>query len=222
MLQARPKGTNDPFYAPHRDVAYLFPHLAFAAMKGLDAGNWQPWYKEYLYFHGVTEEMLGEGARVLALFCNSCTDDVQDTAAEHVLERSGFFNLPRPVQFVIQAKLGQFLLGAYFMSIREVTHQGEAPPLDMVSIVKGAERAAYYMSMNPFRRGAARCWSGFKRWVVNKLSGKEEEGLRLPKGPMPLAHQGLPAAAAAPVIDTAPPSLPAHLPPPGVDPKLGA
>jgi hypothetical protein len=218
MLQARPKGTNDPFYAPHRDVAYMFPHLALAAMRGLDAGNWLPWYKEYLNHHGVTEDMLGEGARALALFCNGCTDEVEDTAAEHVLERSGFFALPKPVQFVIQAKLGQLLLGAYFMSIREVTHQGEAPPLDMLSIVKGAERAAYYMSMGPVRRSFSRGWDGLKRWVVNKLNGKEQDGLRLPKGPMPLAHQGLPAAAPL-VIDTAPPNLPANLPLPGVAPN---
>lgn len=219
MLQARPKGTNDPFYGPHRDVAYMFPHLALAAMKGLDTGNWQPWYDTWLKLHGITEEQLGEGARRLALFCNSCTEEVDDQSAEHVLERVGFFDLPDPVQFVIQAKLGQLLLGAFFMSIREVTHLGEAPPMDLKAIVDGSERAAYYMSMGPLRRSIVRRWHGFKQWVVNKLTNSQpDEGPKLPRGPMPLAHQGY-TPDSSPIMDTAPPTLPPRLPLPGVSPE---
>lgn len=218
MLQIRPKGTNDPFYGPHRDLAYLFPHIAYAAMQGLDAGAWQPWYKEWLNHNGVTEEQLGEGARVLALFCKCCTAKIDEHSAEDVLERVGFFDLPRPVQFVIQAKLGQIMLGAFFASIREVTYLGEQPPIDLKAITDAGKRAAHYMSMGRVRRSMTRRWHSFKRWMAGKLGNKaDNDEPKLPKGPPP-TYQGSATATVGTEVTEEQPKLPERLPLPGASP----
>jgi hypothetical protein len=223
MLQARPKGTNDPFYAPHRDVAYLFPHLCAAAMRGLDAGNWEPWYKDWLDHHGLTEDDLGDGAAKLARFTNCAAAFAEHQMAPQVLEYVGYFDLPKPVQFVIYAKLGQMLMGAYFRGIREVTHEGEAPPLDLKGIVDASTETANYMSMGRFRRGIARKLDKAKRKLVSWLTGKKDPGPQLPKGPMPLpGQQELTPPVAIPVDQDEKweePTLPDELPKPGERPE---
>jgi hypothetical protein len=224
MLQARPKGTNDPFYAPHRDVAYLFPHLCAAAMRGLDAGNWEPWYKEWLDYHGLKEADLGDGAVKLALFTTQAAAEAEHQTVQHVLEHVGYFDLPKPVQFVISAKLGQMLMGAYFRSIREVTHADEAPPMDVKAVLDAGVETARYMSMGRFRRTLVRKLDKARRKLVSWLTGKKEPDPQLPKGPMPLGGQHLPEGGPSAQTNTDPgkweePALPDNLPKPGNNPE---
>jgi len=188
-------------------------------MRGLDRGAWEPWYKDYLDHFGVSEDELGRGAEVLAEYLNAASRQVEENRPEDTLERVGFFDLPAPVQFVIQAKLGQMLLAAYFQGIREVTHLNEEPPLDIRRIVKQAEETAYYMSMHRALRWFVRKWRGFRHWLASKLVKLPAEPDELPRGPNAYVPPALPSTMEqVPVISTEEAPLPTQLPRPGVNP----
>jgi len=216
MLQLRPKGTNDPFYAPHRDIAYLAPHLCLAAMRGLDKGAWEPWYKEYLDHHGVTEEELGKGAEVLADYLNACSRTPEDNVAQQVFERVGFLDLPKPVQFVIMAKVGQMALAGFFVGIREVTHLGEEPPMDIRELATTAADTAYYLSMPRWYRWIVRSWHDTKLWLVSKLIHMNSKSSGLPSGPSQMPVIPAVSGAGTDPVQAGEQALPDKLPRPGI------
>lgn len=216
MLQLRPRGSSDPFYAPHRDMAYVSHHLVARAMRQLDQLNWGE-LKRFFDLYGVTEADLGVGAQVLADFFNNCTNEQDDTQAHAVLERVGFFKLPFPVQVGLMYVLGQQYACAFFVCIREVTHLGEKPPVDMATLVAAADAAAGYMNLPRWRRWLKRTWHGARAWLLAKLGGPGEPEPKLPPG-----TRATPAAlhtAAIPQGAVNEP-LPEALPKPGIRPEV--
>jgi hypothetical protein len=152
------------------------------------------------------------------------TAEAEHQTVQHVLEHVGYFDLPKPVQFVISAKLGQMLMGAYFRSIREVTHADEAPPMDVKAVLDAGVETAHYMSMGRFRRALVRKLDKARRKLVSWLTGKKEPDPQLPKGPMPLGGQHLPEGGPSAQTNTDPgkweePPLPDNLPKPGNNPE---
>lgn len=127
-MSFRPKsGASAPYYAPHRDVAYIYRSICAHAFKGLEEANWEDWYGDYLRNAKITEEELGEGCRLLAEAHNHFTGDASIETANQALERVGFYDLPYPVIITIFARLGMVLVGTFFMGLRDVTMAGADP-----------------------------------------------------------------------------------------------
>lgn len=217
MLQMRHRGTDDPFYAPHRDISYVTHHLAVRAVGQLDQINWGQ-LRGFFEANGVTEEQLGEGAKVLAAFLNHCTDEVADTMPHQVLERVGFTTLPFPVQVALVYALGQQFMGAFFVCVREVTHKDEAPPLDMQAIVDAADASATYLNMPRWRRWLAHRTHRVREWLLTRLGANNKSRIKLPKGPKS-SDVAIPDGAVPPPNATLVSELPDNLPRPGVRPE---
>lgn len=215
MMQLRPRGSDDPFYSPERDLAYVTPHLVAAAMRQLDMVNWG-YLKDYFKLYNLTESDLGEAARVVAAYINGCTEDASDTKPAQVLERVGFFALPHPAQVAVMYVIGQQYMAAFFVCIRHVTHLGEAPPADLHVVVEAADLAATYMNLPPWRRRIRRAVEGARRRLL-RLLGHEPSRVSLPKGPGTNSYAADRAETVAQHSQYAG-ELPEHLPLPGEKP----
>jgi len=125
-------------YAPYRDIAHFFPHLARAAAYGLAREAWDPWLAGYLEHTNVDESCLGDAAVVLAKLINTSTAAELEGVVPW-LEGAGFFELPAPAQFALLAEIGQVVLGMFFMGIREATAINTRPALSEELVKVGQE-----------------------------------------------------------------------------------
>lgn len=125
MLQFRPRGSisNDPYYAPHRDLAYVGPGLVTIATKAaIECAEKEPWYNALLNYFGVSKAALEQYAPTLAQLFTMLDRDIKDA-----LKQSGFSSLPPAVQAGFYIKLGQTLLAAIHCGLRDITTPGDTP-----------------------------------------------------------------------------------------------
>lgn len=138
-IQYRGKAGNEldrAFYSPQRDIAYIGPDLIRASLAALDEQWQEPWFKEYWAQQGLTEEQLGEAAKLLGAACNRMMDDANPVLA---LEAVGFDKQPGAVQMAIYTKMGQVLLAAIWAGVKDVGTAGSDPPERVQAILATAQ-----------------------------------------------------------------------------------
>lgn len=128
-------------YSPQRDLAYMYPHAMREAVAGLDQAHWQDYFRPWLEAAGVTEEDLGNAVGKLmdahALFIG----DETITQPADALDRVGFFDLPHAARIMLFERLGEVMMGGFFIAIRDVTPLGDLPnnAVDLATMI-GAGR----------------------------------------------------------------------------------
>ena len=123
MNQFRPRGSDGPFYSPHRDIAYCFVPAMQEVLTHL------------VYSKLVTEDEKGEDySEALAQAIKQVSEaselflSKEVTTPYEALEKVGFWEIPNKVRRTLFARLGEVMLGGFFHAVREVTYEGSPPP----------------------------------------------------------------------------------------------
>jgi hypothetical protein len=150
--QVRPRGQADGLaYSPQRDLAYIYSPMLTEVFRSLDAPNWGDYYKGWLAADGITEQQLADGVK---LFCDAHLLFVGDPTIQQphdAFERVGFWALPSAVRIMIFERIGEVIMGGFFVALRDVTFQGNMPPQinDIAAFVAAGRAMADHVHPNP-------------------------------------------------------------------------
>jgi hypothetical protein len=140
MLQIRPREVRPerrtPFYNPERDIGYIGMGLVRASVFAHDAKFQEPWYKQFLEDHGLTEDDIDQGLMKLAEACRQIIDAPNPPAA---LDAVGFSALPPAVQLAIYGKLGQVFLAATWGGVKDVKDFQSGTPAEVLELADTIE-----------------------------------------------------------------------------------
>jgi len=126
--QYKPKGDpNAPLYAPHRDLAYIYTPMLKEVFAGLDHINWQEYFSDWLEATEVTEGDLAEGVRCFVEAHQMFIRDRSVENPEDAFVKSGFMDLPNPVRVLIFERVGEVVMGGWFIALRDITYHGQLP-----------------------------------------------------------------------------------------------
>jgi hypothetical protein len=112
-----------------RDIAHQFVYLTKLAIRDLKPQNWEDWHQPYLEANNVGVEELAQGVLSLANALPNFARMGGGESPEESLRNAGFFDLPKAVQVIIVAKIGQICLGWYFSGIRDCYFLNERCPV---------------------------------------------------------------------------------------------
>lgn len=125
IMNFRPKGDPDAApYAPQRDLANIYTPMLKEVFAGLDQVNWADYFAGWLEATHVTEEDLGKG---VACFVEAHRLFIRDRAVKtphDAFEKAGFWELPNPVRILIFERIGEVVMGGFFIALRDVTYSG--------------------------------------------------------------------------------------------------
>jgi hypothetical protein len=142
-MQIRPAtgSTDKRFYNPDRDIAYLGAHLLAKAVEHISSDKRTAWQTEVMKKFDLTEDDLADAAvKFVAAF-----ELIQKSPADYpdmsdALRASGFLDTPRAAQHLLEAKIGQFVCGAFLHGVKDITVYKEAAPISVSELVTAAER----------------------------------------------------------------------------------
>lgn len=126
MVQMRPQG--DPGakqYSPQRDLANIFLPMLEEVFAGLSHGNMNEFFKEWFERDGLNDDAIGEVANQLVEAVQLYTRDAEVKSPADAFQKAGLFDLPAVVRYAIFARLGEVLMGGFFVAIRDVTNRNE-------------------------------------------------------------------------------------------------
>lgn len=123
-LSMRPKG-GGPSYAPQRDLAYVYPHAMKEAFVALDKANWSDEMTALIKKLGITEEDIGKAAFTLAEASNMFLNVEDIASANDALVKAGWYDHPVAVRYLIYGRLGEVMLGGFFVAIRDISGMDE-------------------------------------------------------------------------------------------------
>ena len=162
MIQQRAPGEKR-WYSPDRDMAYCWQSMVRAAANGLAAVSWEDWFRDYFAHSGLTEDQIGEA---MVVYIKSIVKLTEPGISSHkqALEECGWFNLHPAAQIAVLMRLGQVATASFFTCIRDVTIEGEAPPLAQAKLMDEA------MKIEEVLRAKRESWPRrLWKWMVNKL-----------------------------------------------------
>lgn len=118
-------------YNPSRDIAYCWPWIMRASMDRIAIGAGEPWAMKIIEKRGISNENLMKVAKCLAAFMASCNKpDESPNNPKDTLEASGFFDCDEEARCLVLAAMGESMLAAFFLSIRDVLVEDEPSPLN--------------------------------------------------------------------------------------------
>jgi len=119
-----PKG-GGMVYSPQRDIAYLFMPAIKEALFALDKVNWTDDMKGVVKRLRVSEEDIGKAAQCLAVAHQYFVNVKDINSADDALKRADWYGNPPGVRNLIYARLGEVLLGGFFLAVRDVSEMAE-------------------------------------------------------------------------------------------------
>ncbi len=123
------RGSDGPLYHPERDFAYITPTLMKQAVENMSAPP-NPDIETWKQQNNITEAEIVTAAEALADaqrdFVNAA-DPV--SSLQQALHRYGYFDLRMPVRLLLEAMIGQVMVGAWFKAVREITQVNEESPV---------------------------------------------------------------------------------------------
>ncbi len=150
--QYRPKGNPDGMpYAPQRDLAYIYTPMLREVFAGLDRENWSPYFRDWLELEGITEEDLSAGVRCFVEAHRMFIRDRSVNSPEEAFEKSGFIDLPHPARIMIFERIGEVVMGGWFIALRDVTMHGQMSPQapDIAEFIAAGRTLAHRLSGHP-------------------------------------------------------------------------
>lgn len=122
------RGDNGPLYHPERDFAYITPTLMKQAIENMSAPP-NPEVEEWKKANEITEAEIVAAAEALADAQHDFVNAADPVDSLHMaLHRRKYFSLRLPVRLLLEAAVGEVMLGAWFKAVREVTQVGEESP----------------------------------------------------------------------------------------------
>lgn len=122
------RGDNGPLYHPERDFAYITPTLMKQAIENMSAPP-NPEVEEWKRENEITEAEIVAVAEALADAQHDFVNAADPVDSLHTaLHRRKYFSLRLPVRMLLEASIGQVMIGAWFKAVREVTQVGEESP----------------------------------------------------------------------------------------------
>jgi len=124
----RHKESAGPLYHPERDYAYITPTLLRQAIENLE----HPPSEELRAWQEKEKITAVEIAAVTTALADAQRDFVNGADPVHDLEqalrRRGFYDARLPVRLALLSHIGEVVVGAWFLAVREVTTVGEESP----------------------------------------------------------------------------------------------
>lgn len=148
-LKLRPKGSNDPYYNPLRDLAYCYPQAVENVVTKFNEHRW-PELEQLVATEGVTFDNLCDAMDAYVTFLNEAHKDPSEQLRD-VMARTGWLSQPKGAQIAIMAMLGSVVTGQLFHAIRD-----ESTPEDQMH-----EVASLYASMQEAKK-----WMYASPWTV--------------------------------------------------------
>lgn len=178
-LQMRPDqrggggGYDARFYAPSRDLAYVFPGLLGGTIIGLRDQR-DPFIDDVCAQFGLVEENIAEAALKYALGVELMATRPEYGSPEAAFVESGFFSCHVAAQFVVSAKFGQVTMGACCAAAREVANIDGTTPIrsDIDRFVVAGREFARDCSGPTVLSRIRRFWLGF---VAQRKRAKTSE-----------------------------------------------
>lgn len=143
IVNMRPLGdASATVYSPHRDLGNLYPSAMREAVRSLDTDCQPEYLKTFLEGAGVSQEVLGDAVAKMvdahALFIGDRTI----TEPADAFARTGFSECRWEARMAIFERLGEVMMGGFFVALRDVTREGDLPPQarDIAEMI-GAGRA---------------------------------------------------------------------------------
>ena len=125
--QVRPRGGGDA-YSPQRDLAYCYPPAMKEALRALDKERWTDEVRALFRTLHVTENEVSRAVKALTDAHTAFIMDPQVKCAVDALRNAGWYNQRAEVRYLIYGRLGEVMLGGFFLAIRDVRMLGEEPP----------------------------------------------------------------------------------------------
>lgn len=124
----RQQNSTGPHYHPERDFAYITPTLMRQAIENMSIPP-HPELAAWKAANGVSEAEIILAATALADAQHDFVNAADPVSSLHqALQRRKYFDLPLPVRLLMQAMVGEVMIGAWFAAVREVTQVGEESP----------------------------------------------------------------------------------------------
>lgn len=125
----RPQGSSGPLYHPERDFAYITPTLMRQAIDNMSSPP-NPEIEEWKKQNNITEAEIVAVAEALAGAQRDFVNTADPVSSLHqALHRRNFFALPLSSRLLLQAMIGEVMIGAWFKAVREVSIKGEESPV---------------------------------------------------------------------------------------------
>lgn len=157
-LQARFSANDNRLYRPERDVAHNFGSIAMAVAQRLEELDNNPGaLAEFKQHFKVTDDQLGEACAAFCKFVASAADPESKSMAQS-LDKSGWFGVSEPAQFLYMALLGTVISGVYWAGVREASIANYSPCENYQELAKHGIETSRLMATPRWRRGAASLW----------------------------------------------------------------
>jgi hypothetical protein len=176
MLSLRHQGSQDPYYAPARDIAYLYPAACQAVAGMLEDGK-DAAIRKWCEQHKVGVGNLAEAMAAYCRFLNLAHQDPAETL-EEAMTRSGWFDRPQAAQFAVLYYMGTVMTATFFQGIRDVMRLNEEPMDSIKHLMWAAQRALLYSRMSRWQRFAYRWCKPWRRllWKMYRINKPGRRG----------------------------------------------
>lgn len=124
-LQVRPRGSDGPLYNPQRDLAYIYAPAMREALRALDKVNWTPELQVTIALLGITEEDISVAVGKLTEAHRYFVGDDTVQAPVDALNKVGWYDVKPGARYLIYGRLGEVMLGGFFIALRDVTSPGQ-------------------------------------------------------------------------------------------------
>jgi hypothetical protein len=140
-FQVRPKEGGDA-YNPQRDLAYCYAPAMKEALRALDEANWTVEIRALCDYLDVAEEEVSDAVKAITEAHIAFITDANINHAEEALRNAGWYNQRAEVRYMIYGRLGEVILGGFFMAIRDVRMMGAEPPhpFDIADLIAEGKR----------------------------------------------------------------------------------
>lgn len=118
-------------YNPSRDIAYCWPWLMRASLDRVSEDVGEAWAIKFIKNNSISNDELVKVAKSLATFMSLCNkpDESRDTALG-TLKESGYYDCSDEARTIILAAMGETMLAAFFLAIRDVLVEDEPSPFN--------------------------------------------------------------------------------------------
>lgn len=147
-MKLRPKGSNDPFYNPNRDLAYCYPQMVEEIAKRFNDHRWG-YLESMAEQYGASFDSLCDAMDAYIAFLNAAHRE-PEKAMQQVMADSGWLSQPKAAQVAIMAMLGTVCTGQLFYAIREESTP-EAGPQDVADLQQYMGQAKRVLYAHPWK-----------------------------------------------------------------------
>jgi hypothetical protein len=153
-----------PLYSTRRDLAHIFGDVMLTVADRLAA---QPLWSGFdKLVAGETpeavDELLNDAVATFMTFMGESMKNLEEDMPA-VLQRVGYLDVPRNIQVILMATLGQVLAGHFFNGIREATIGGDKPAARMEAHLQAGREMLKWMVMPRWKRRLLFFWRRIRR-----------------------------------------------------------